>query len=116
MQTLYTMLIKGNLKAKMKLDDLSKFAIIIGALGHDLKHPGQNNMFHIATRSKIAIRYNDKSVLENYQIANIFKIAKYNIFKPFRPEEYRNYEKKNSRRNSCNRKEKASKGNKKKKK
>ena len=119
MQTLYTMLIKGNLKAKMKLDDLSKFAIIIGALGHDLKHPGQNNMFHITTRSKIAIRYNDKSVLENYHIANIFKIAKedkYNIFKPFRPEEYRNYEKKNSRRNSCNRHEKASKGNRKNKK
>ena len=92
MQTIYTMLIKGNLKAKMKLDDLSKFAIIIGALGHDLKHPGQNNMFHITTRTKVAIRYNDKSVLENYHIANIFKIVKedkYNIFKPFKPEEYR---------------------------
>ena len=92
MQTLYTMLIKGNLKVKMKLDDLSKFAIVIGALGHDLKHPGQNNMFHITTRSKIAIRYNDKSVLENYHIANIFKIVKedkFNIFKPFKPEEYR---------------------------
>ena len=92
MQTIYTMLIKGNLKAKMKLDDLSKFAIIIGGLGHDLKHTGQNNMFHITTRSKIAIRYNDKSVLENYHIANIFKIVKedkFNIFKPFKPEEYR---------------------------
>ena len=92
MQTLYTMLIRGNLKAKMKLDDLSKFAIVIGALSHDLKHPGQNNMFHITTRSKIAIRYNDKSVLENYHIANMFKIVKndkFNIFKPFRPEEYR---------------------------
>jgi hypothetical protein len=76
MQTIYTMLIKGNLKAKMKLDDLSKFAIIIGGLGHDLKHTGQNNMFHITTRSKIAIRYNDKSVLENYHIANMFKIVK----------------------------------------
>ena len=92
MQTTYTMLIKGNLKAKMKLDDLSKFAIIIAGLAHDLKHPGQNNMFHITTRSKIAIRYNDKSVLENYHIANTFKILKedkYNIFKPFKPEEYR---------------------------
>ena len=92
MQTLFTMMIKGNVKAKMKLDDLSKFAIIIGALGHDLKHTGQNNMFHITTRSKIAIRYNDKSVLENYHIANIFKLIKqdkFNIFKPFRPEEYR---------------------------
>ena len=92
MQTLYTMIIKGCLKPKMKLDDLSEFAIVIGALGHDLKHPGQNNMFHITTRSKIAIRYNDKSVLENYHIANIFKLVKndkYNIFKPFRPEEYR---------------------------
>jgi L-rhamnose mutarotase len=92
MQTLYTMLIKGSLKPKMKLDDLSEFAIVVGALGHDLKHPGQNNMFHITTRSKIAIRYNDKSVLENYHIANIFKLVKndkFNIFKPFKPEEYR---------------------------
>jgi hypothetical protein len=92
MQTIYTMLIKGNLKVKMKLDDMSKFAIIIGALGHDLKHTGQNNIFHITTRSKISIRYNDKSVLENYHIANIFKIVKddkFNIFKPFLPEEYR---------------------------
>ena len=91
-QTIYTMLIRGNLKAKMKLDDLSKFAIIIGSFGHDLKHPGQSNMFHINTRSKIAIRYNDKSVLENYHTANIFKLMKddnYNIFKNFKPEEYR---------------------------
>ena len=91
-QTIYTMLIRGNLKAKMKLDDLSKFAIIIGSFGHDLKHPGQGNMFHINSRSKIAIRYNDKSVLENYHTANIFKLMKddnYNIFKNFKPEEYR---------------------------
>ena len=38
-------------------------------------------MFHITTRTKVAIRYNDKSVLENFHIANIFK--------PFKPEEYR---------------------------
>ena len=57
MQTLFT-------KNKMKLGDLDKFSMLIGAICHDLKHTGQNNIFHINTRSKIAMKYNDISVLE----------------------------------------------------
>ena len=92
MQTLFTMMIRGKLIKKMKLTDIDKFSMLIGALCHDLKHTGQNNMFHINTKSKIAIRYNDISVLENYHIANTFKLMKnekFNILRKFQPEEYR---------------------------
>jgi hypothetical protein len=92
MQTLFTMIVRGELVKKMKLEDLDKFAILVAAICHDLKHTGQNNMFHINSKSKIAIRYNDISVLENYHIANTFKILKnekFNILKNFKPEEFR---------------------------
>ena len=58
----------------MKLGDLDKFSMLIGAICHDLKHTGQNNIFHINTRSKIAMKYNDISVLENFHIAQTFKL------------------------------------------
>lgn len=92
MQTLFTMIMRGDLQSKMKLGDLDKFSILIGAICHDLKHTGQNNIFHINTRSKIAMKYNDISVLENFHIAQTFKllsIDEYNILKNFKPEEYR---------------------------
>lgn len=92
MQTLFTMMMRGDLQSKMKLGDLDKFSMLIGAICHDLKHTGQNNIFHINTRSKIAMRYNDISVLENFHIAQTFKllsIDEYNILKNFKPEEYR---------------------------
>ena len=92
MQTLFTMMMRGDLQSKMKLGDLDKFSMLIGAICHDLKHTGQNNIFHINTRSKIAMKYNDISVLENFHIAQTFKllsIDEYNILKNFKPEEYR---------------------------
>ena len=61
MQTVFTMFIKGDLQSKMFLGQLDSFATIIGALCHDFKHTGQNNLFHINSKSKIAIRYNDFS-------------------------------------------------------
>ena len=63
MQTLFTMIMRGKLQSKMKLGDLDKFAMLIGAICHDLKHTGQNNTYHINTRSKIAMRYNGKYML-----------------------------------------------------
>ena len=92
MQTLFTMMMRGDLQSKMKLGDLDKFSMLIGAICHDLKHTGQNNIFHINTRSKLAMKYNDISVLENFHIAQTFKllsIDEYNILKNFKPEEYR---------------------------
>jgi hypothetical protein len=92
MQTSYTIFIQGDLKKKMKLKDLDIFALLVGALCHDYKHPGTNNLFQINTKSKYALRYNDTSVLEMYHLAQTFKELQhedYNIFKNFSPEEYR---------------------------
>jgi len=47
--------------------------LIAGAI-HDVGHPGRNNLFHTKTMSELAIRYNDKSVLENMHVARSFEI------------------------------------------
>nr|XP_039273337.1 cAMP-specific 3',5'-cyclic phosphodiesterase 4C-like isoform X3 [Styela clava] len=48
-------------------------ALFAGAM-HDVDHPGLNNQFHCATRSELAIMYNDESVLENHHLAVGFKL------------------------------------------
>jgi len=47
--------------------------LISGAM-HDVDHPGYNNLYMVNTKSPLAVRYNDISVLENYHIATAFKI------------------------------------------
>ena len=92
MQTLFTILTVGRLPEKMKLSGIDVFAMLIGAICHDLHHTGQNNTYHINARTKYAIRYNDISVLENFHIASSFKILskdETNILKNFKEEEYR---------------------------
>ena len=86
MQTSYNIFNQGNLNVKMKLKQLDIFAILVAALCHDYKHPGTNNLFHINTQSKYALRYNDTSVLEMYHIAQTFKELQhddFNIYKKF---------------------------------
>ena len=90
MQTSFVVFIQGNLQEKMKLGELDFFAMLVAALCHDYKHPGTNNLFQINTRSKFAMRYNDISVLENYHLAQSFKVIlrdEFNILKNFTPEE-----------------------------
>ena len=92
MQTSFVVFTQGNLQEKMKLGELDFFAMLVAALCHDYKHPGTNNLFQINTRSKYAMRYNDISVLENYHLAQSFKVIlrdEFNILKNFTPEEYR---------------------------
>ena len=48
--------------------------VIMAALGHDLGHPALTNRFLVTNRDKIAMRYNDSSVLENMHVAKIFKL------------------------------------------
>ena len=48
--------------------------LLISALGHDVGHPGVTNRFLIASRDKIAIQYNDVSVLENMHCSIIFSL------------------------------------------
>jgi cAMP-specific phosphodiesterase 4 len=68
------------------------FSFLFAAMIHDIGHPGTNNAFMINTHDKIAIRYNDKSVLESMHSAKAFQITampQFNIFYRMTPEEQR---------------------------
>ena len=56
------------------LNNLQKFSLIISGLCHDVGHTGRTNIFEINSQSKLAIRYNDRSVLENHHSSLAFKI------------------------------------------
>lgn len=45
---------------------LTILALILAGVVHDVGHPGVNNAFLIASKDRLAIRYNDRSVLENF--------------------------------------------------
>jgi len=66
------------------------FTILIAALVHDVDHPGTNNEFEIKSSSRLALLYNDTSVLENHHLAltfNILHMPEYNIFELWWDEE-----------------------------
>ncbi len=43
---------------------------------HDFDHRGFNNAFEVNSKSELAIRYNDASVLENHHVAATFAIMR----------------------------------------
>jgi hypothetical protein len=45
-------------------------------LNADFQHPGTNNAFHVATRSELALLYNDQSVLENMHCSEAFRVLR----------------------------------------
>jgi hypothetical protein len=56
-----------------------------------LDHTGRTNPYEIASSSKLAVRYNDESVLENHHVSTMFKILlkeKYNILENMTNEQY----------------------------
>merc|ERR1719261_260496 len=63
-------------KQKAIFEDIDMFAVMVGALGHDLGHPGVNSLFLINTRHDYAMTYNDTSVLENMHISTLYRILK----------------------------------------
>jgi len=73
----------GGLKQAINMTPSDCLAALLSAAMHDYDHPGFNNNFHIRTTAYLAILYNDRSVLENlhcYQIFDLVKNPKYNIF------------------------------------
>ncbi|XP_038049560.1 cAMP-specific 3',5'-cyclic phosphodiesterase 4C-like isoform X2 [Patiria miniata] len=54
--------------------DIEILAALFAAAIHDVRHPGLNNQFLIASSSELAILYNDESVLENHSVAVAFKL------------------------------------------
>lgn len=72
LQTLNYFITKGGLS--QYVTELDILSALIAAIIHDYEHPGLNNAYHINTQSDLAIRYNDKSVLENYHCATAFRL------------------------------------------
>ncbi|ORX77499.1 HD-domain/PDEase-like protein [Anaeromyces robustus] len=58
----------------LKYSRLEIIGLLISALGHDMYHPGYNNLFQINTKSELAIKYNNKSVLEQYSADSLVEL------------------------------------------
>ncbi|XP_046859898.1 calcium/calmodulin-dependent 3',5'-cyclic nucleotide phosphodiesterase 1A-like isoform X2 [Xenia sp. Carnegie-2017] len=70
LQTVHFMLMK--LDAAAAFSDLQIFAFLFAAMIHDYEHTGKTNLYHINTRSELAMMYNDRSVQENHHISAAF--------------------------------------------
>ena len=95
-QTLYYMLISGELKTISNVSNLELGSLIMASAWHDFEHFGFNNPFLIESRLPWAIEYNDKSPLENHHIASSFKLIQseeYNIFKNLGSDEFKSVRK-----------------------
>ena len=85
-QSFYYMCTTGELQQTVEMTDIDMFCYIVSAACHDIDHPGMGNLFLIETKDRVALRYNDISVLENFHIANTFEIIqqdKYDILRDF---------------------------------
>lgn len=52
-----------------------RYALIVSAICHDIGHPGFNNPYLVEVSHELAIRYNDRSPLENMHCAKLFEIV-----------------------------------------
>eukprot|EP00898_Chlorokybus_atmophyticus_P008846 jgi/Chlat1/8963/Chrsp94S08256 len=72
MSNMFHMLAFGGLREYT--DDLHHLAALIAAAVHDYKHPGRSNDYLNKSGDKLALRYNDQSVLENHHLAESFQL------------------------------------------
>jgi len=54
---------------------IDHYALLVAALCHDTGHFGMTNIFLCETKHELAVRYNDKSPLENMHCATLFTIC-----------------------------------------
>mmetsp|Transcript_76009 Transcript_76009/g.211158 ORF Transcript_76009/g.211158 Transcript_76009/m.211158 type:complete len:925 (+) Transcript_76009:139-2913(+) len=54
--------------------DAKRTAVVLAGLGHDFGHFGKNSHFLIVTKHELATTYNDRSVLENFHVAALFRL------------------------------------------
>lgn len=53
---------------------LEVFSILVGAIAHDVGHPGINNVYLIKARHELALQHNDRSPLENMHCAVLYEM------------------------------------------
>ncbi|EAR99060.2 3'5'-cyclic nucleotide phosphodiesterase family protein (macronuclear) [Tetrahymena thermophila SB210] len=71
-QTMHYFMQSLNFIGIADLSGLEIGLMYIAAAAHDYQHPGFNNPYLINTRNELAIRYNDKSPLENHHAFSTF--------------------------------------------
>jgi cAMP-specific phosphodiesterase 4 len=82
--------------ADLIFSELDQFSLMISAVAHDVGHPGVNNPFLIETSHELALRYNDKSPLENMHCAKLFEMVTVqdaNIFEQLPKDAYKDVRK-----------------------
>ncbi len=92
LQGVVDLVVNCGLENIIELNELDLLCVFYAAVIHDFKHPGFNNGYLINTKSDLAFLYNDKSCLENYHIAEAFKILKLpnrDIFEKFEPNDFK---------------------------
>jgi hypothetical protein len=57
------------------LPESSMFWLILASVAHDLGHLGVNNQYLIETSHELALKYNDRSPLENMHCATMFQVT-----------------------------------------
>ena len=62
------------MKDILQLDNVEQMSCYISAALHDYEHPGVNSVFLVNMNDQIAINHNDSSVLENYHLAESFRL------------------------------------------
>ena len=63
--TCHSMLFSGG---SLILSEEEQTAMILAAYAHDVLHPGMNNLFYVNTKHDLAIKYDNKAVLERQSI------------------------------------------------
>ncbi|XP_029161012.1 high affinity cAMP-specific and IBMX-insensitive 3',5'-cyclic phosphodiesterase 8-like isoform X2 [Nylanderia fulva] len=75
------------------LEPLDEVAALIAAAAHDIDHPGRSSQFLCNANNRLAILYNDLSVLESHHAALTFKLSlsddSVNIFKNLEQDAYK---------------------------
>eukprot|EP00998_Keelungia_sp_KM082_P007025 NODE_323_length_2090_cov_77.489047_g317_i0.p1 GENE.NODE_323_length_2090_cov_77.489047_g317_i0~~NODE_323_length_2090_cov_77.489047_g317_i0.p1 ORF type:complete len:653 (+),score=180.14 NODE_323_length_2090_cov_77.489047_g317_i0:69-2027(+) len=74
---------QGEMCRQINMTKEDTLAALLASAIHDFDHPGFNNNFHCRTNAYLATLYNDRSVLENHHLTQVFELAKhprYNIF------------------------------------
>jgi len=84
------------MKAELLFSALEQFAMLVAAVSHDIGHIGLNNGFLMEVQHDLAIRYNDRSPLENMHCCKLFEILAQqgvNVFSSVTDEQYRDVRK-----------------------
>ncbi|XP_051162766.1 high affinity cAMP-specific and IBMX-insensitive 3',5'-cyclic phosphodiesterase 8-like isoform X3 [Leptopilina boulardi] len=84
--------LKSN-RLKLMFNSIDITAALIAAAAHDIDHPGRSSQFLCNSNNKLAILYNDLTVLESHHASLTFKLTlsdeNVNIFKNLEREEYK---------------------------